>query len=155
MKIAITGASGFDGAQLVKHLAAKGADLLLVGRNPDQLSSRIPGFRCCGYDDLAEQASGFDLIVQCAVANTGSSVPEAEIFKANVGLVEQVADAAATLSPYTVEQKRAKGLILDTIGETKQMFSSGRPVNSPVCKKAMDYLRDFVVTGSALKIGRT
>ncbi|HCJ9817248.1 TPA: hypothetical protein NWA32_004170 [Escherichia coli] len=67
----------------------------------------------------------------------------------------QVADAAATLSPDPVEQKRAKGLILDTIGETKQMFSSGRPVSSPVAKKAMDYLRDFVVTGSALKIGRT
>ena len=67
----------------------------------------------------------------------------------------QVADAAATLSPDTVEQKRAKGLIMDTIGETKQMFSSGRPVSSPVAKKAMDYLRDFVVTGSALKIGRT
>lgn len=67
----------------------------------------------------------------------------------------QVADAAATLTPDPVEEKRAKGLILDTIGETKQMFRSGRPVNSPVCKKAMDYLRDFVVTGSALKIGRT
>lgn len=67
----------------------------------------------------------------------------------------QVADAAATLTPDPVEQKRAKGLILDTIGETKQMFRSSRPVNSPVCKKAMDYLRDFVVTGSALKIGRT
>lgn len=67
----------------------------------------------------------------------------------------QVADAAATLSPDPVEQKRAKGLILDTIGETKQMFSSGRPVTSPVAKKAMDYLRDFVITGSTLKIGRT
>ena len=67
----------------------------------------------------------------------------------------QVADAAATLSPDPVEQKRAKGLILDTIGETKQMFSSGRPVSSPVAKKAMDYLREFVVTGSTLKIGRT
>ena len=67
----------------------------------------------------------------------------------------QVADAAATLTPDPVEEKRAKGLILDTIGETKQMFRSGRPVNSPVCKKAMDYLREFVVTGSALKIGRT
>ena len=67
----------------------------------------------------------------------------------------QVADAAATLSPDPVEQKRAKGLILDTIGETKQMFSSGRPVSSPVAKKAMDYLRDFVVTGTTLKIGRT
>lgn len=95
MKIAITGASGFVGAQLVERLAAKGADLLLVGRNPDQLSSRFPGFRCCAYDDLAEQASGFDLIVHCAVANTGSTLPEVEIFKANVGLVEQVADAAA------------------------------------------------------------
>ena len=67
----------------------------------------------------------------------------------------QVADAAATLTPDPVEEKRAKGLILDTIGETKQMFRSGRPVNSPVCKKAMDYLRDFVVTGSTLKTGRT
>lgn len=67
----------------------------------------------------------------------------------------QVADAAATLSPDPVEQKRAKGLILDTIGEAKQMFTSSRPVSSPVAKKAMDYLREFVVTGSVLKIGRT
>lgn len=66
----------------------------------------------------------------------------------------QVADAAATLSPDQVEQKRQSGLILDTIGETKQMFRSGRPVSSPVCKKAMGYLREFVVA-STLKIGRT
>lgn len=77
-----------------------------------------------------------------------------EKFKTALRLA-QVADAAATLSPDPVEQKRAKGLILDTIGETKQMFSSGRPVSSPVAKKAMDYLREFVVTGGTLKIGRT
>lgn len=95
MKIAITGASGFVGAQLVACLAEKGAELLLVGRNPDQLARQFPGQRCCGYETLCEQAAGFDLLVHCAVANTTSSLSEAEIFAANVDLVEKVADQAA------------------------------------------------------------
>lgn len=58
----------------------------------------------------------------------------------------QLQDAADTLSPDPVTQKRAKGLILDTIGETKQMFSSARPVTSPVSRAAMAYLSEFVTT---------
>lgn len=77
-----------------------------------------------------------------------------ERFKVALRLA-QVADSIDTLTPDPVMQKRAKGLILDTIGETKQMFVNARPVSAPVSKRAMEYLRNFVLTGSALKIGRT
>lgn len=64
----------------------------------------------------------------------------------------QVADAAETLNPDRVTEMRRKGIILDTVGQSKQMFSSSRPVDSAVCKRALGYLSAFI--NSSIKIGR-
>lgn len=65
----------------------------------------------------------------------------------------QVADAADTLTPDPVASRRASGLILDTIGETKQMFTSSRPIDTPISKRAMNYLSKFIAS-SVMKTGR-
>lgn len=64
----------------------------------------------------------------------------------------QVADAADTLSPDRITEMRRKGVILDTIGQTKQMFANSRPAQAPISSKAMGYLSRFLNT--SLRIGR-
>lgn len=95
MKIVMTGASGFVGSQLVPLFTARGAELLLTGRDPGALAQRFPGIATCGYADLASRAKGFDLLIHAAVANSDSTLPEAEIWAANVDLVASVMQAAA------------------------------------------------------------
>lgn len=95
MKIVITGASGFIGRQLVRILSARGHAVLAVGRDPARLALQFPGVDVAGYSALAAAAKGYNLLVHCAVANTGSRLSETQIFEANVSLVEEVAAAAA------------------------------------------------------------
>lgn len=64
----------------------------------------------------------------------------------------QVMDAVETLAPDKVAKKRMQGLILDTIGETKQMFTSARPVESAASKGAMKILSRFLT--STITLGR-
>lgn len=94
MKIVITGASGFVGTELVELFRAQKAELLLVGRDPARLAERFPGTRVCAYADLQEQARGFDLLIHCAVANTGSDLSETAIWQANVELLGAVMASA-------------------------------------------------------------
>jgi hypothetical protein len=56
----------------------------------------------------------------------------------------QVAEADSIMSGDTVEAKRREGLMLDTIGETKQMYRAGKPLDLPVSKRALKYLSQFV-----------
>lgn len=64
----------------------------------------------------------------------------------------QVAEADAILGGDPVDQKRQEGLILDTIGESKQMFRGGKPLDLPVSKRALRYLSTFV--SFSQRIGR-
>lgn len=66
----------------------------------------------------------------------------------------QVADAVATITPDKVAERRSRGLILDTIGETKQMFSNAIPLYTPVSKNAMRYLQRWLVSTS-MRVGRS
>lgn len=52
----------------------------------------------------------------------------------------------------STSQKRHEGLMLDTIGEVKQMFRSGKPLELPICKAALSYLAKY--TSFSLRIGR-
>ncbi|MGE0063298.1 MAG: sugar transferase [Xanthobacteraceae bacterium] len=94
MRIAVTGATGFVGTRLVPLLSASGAQLLLVGRDRSRLMQLFPGLPACCYDQLAEEARDFDLLIHLAVANTDSDLPEAEIRDVNVGLLLKTAQAA-------------------------------------------------------------
>lgn len=66
----------------------------------------------------------------------------------------QVAEANDILSYLdSTSHKRNEGVMLDTIGEVKQMFRSTKPLDLPVCKTALGYLAKYtrfsVSTGRA------
>ena len=65
----------------------------------------------------------------------------------------QVAHADSLLGGgESIDQKRQEGLMLDTIGETKQMYRASKPIDLPVSKRALKYLSAFVTF--AKHIGR-
>lgn len=68
MRILITGASGSVGQDLVPLLARPGVQLLLAGRDRQELAALFPQWETCGLDDLAQRARGWDLMVHIAVA---------------------------------------------------------------------------------------
>ncbi|MFD8821436.1 NAD-dependent epimerase/dehydratase family protein [Streptomyces sp. NPDC059605] len=68
--IAVTGASGFCGSHVAATAAARGADVLCVGRRPGPVGRHVPWDASCEVPDL----SGADLVVHCAAA-VGDPVP--------------------------------------------------------------------------------
>jgi lipopolysaccharide/colanic/teichoic acid biosynthesis glycosyltransferase len=84
MKIAITGATGFVGRNLVPILEKAGTELLLVGRDPQRISQCFPHLPACGYDELEQKASGFDLLVHLAVVNNNQDVSPQTFHDVNV-----------------------------------------------------------------------
>lgn len=64
----------------------------------------------------------------------------------------QLAEADAILGGDSVEKKRQDGLIQDNIGESRQMYRQGKPLQLPVCRRALGYLSYFVTFSR--KIGR-
>lgn len=89
----ITGASGFVASELVPRLAARGAELLLVGRDPEALARRFPRHRCCGYDALAEEGAGADLLLHLAVLNSDQPGSPEDFEKVNVTFAREVLSA--------------------------------------------------------------
>jgi hypothetical protein len=64
----------------------------------------------------------------------------------------QVAESDALLGGDPVDVRRREGLLLESIGEVKQMFRSGKPIDLPVSKRALRYLSAFV--SLSRRIGR-
>ena len=65
----------------------------------------------------------------------------------------QVIEANAVLAPTdSIEDKRRRGLILETVHEVKQMFSNVRPVNEKITSEAMKVLAPYLDT--TMRIGR-
>jgi lipopolysaccharide/colanic/teichoic acid biosynthesis glycosyltransferase/uncharacterized protein YbjT (DUF2867 family) len=94
MRIVITGASGFVGQSLVPLLARPGVQLLLVGRDPAKLAVLFPQCETCGYDDLAQRARGWDLLVHLAVANTDAKLDSPDFMRVNVDFAVEIAGKA-------------------------------------------------------------
>lgn len=65
----------------------------------------------------------------------------------------QLAEANDVLKVDSIAERRRQGLILETIGEVKQMFSSIIPAQMAVSSKAMSYLSRYLASGK--KIGRS
>jgi len=59
--------------------------------------------------------------------------------------IAQVVEADAVLGLETPESKRASGVLSDTVGETSQMFRSGRPIDLPVSKRTLRYLSRWML----------
>lgn len=65
----------------------------------------------------------------------------------------QVSEADFVLSVDSTESRRQDGLILETIGEVKQMYRNTKPVELPVCKRTLGYVGAYMTIGSKV-IGR-
>ncbi|MFF8607053.1 NAD-dependent epimerase/dehydratase family protein [Streptomyces sp. NPDC015346] len=92
--IAVTGASGFCGSHVAALAAARGAEVLCVGRRPGPVGRHIPWDAADAVPELA----GADLVVHCAAA-VGDPVPgspaEATMRAVNVDGTARLLEAAA------------------------------------------------------------
>ncbi|MET7276228.1 NAD(P)-dependent oxidoreductase [Streptomyces flaveolus] len=92
--IAVTGASGFCGSHVATTAAARGAEVLCVGRRPGPVGRHVPWDAAREVPDLR----GADLVVHCAAA-VGDPVPgspaEAALHAVNVDGTARLLDAAA------------------------------------------------------------
>lgn len=84
MKIVVTGASGFVAGLLIPRLLARGADLLLVSRDPVSLKARFPECLTSSYGSLAENGLGFDLLVHLAALNNHAAESPQAFARSNV-----------------------------------------------------------------------
>ena len=65
-RIVITGATGFIGRQLVPRLLKNDFDLLLVGRNTDEICHTFENIECCNYQQLPSRLKQDDIFIhQC------------------------------------------------------------------------------------------
>jgi hypothetical protein len=64
----------------------------------------------------------------------------------------QVVEADAILGGNSVEAKRREGLVQDNIGESRQTFRQSKPLELPVCRRALGYLSYFITFSK--RIGR-
>ena len=65
----------------------------------------------------------------------------------------QLAEADDVLNVDSIDERRRRGLILETIGESKQMFASGKALTFPVSSRALRYLGKYLITSK--RTGRT
>lgn len=64
----------------------------------------------------------------------------------------QVVEADAILGGDPTGDRRKSGLIMEQVGETKQMYRSSRPIVMPICDRALGYLSEY--TTMSKLIGR-
>lgn len=62
----------------------------------------------------------------------------------------QVAEANVILGGDPVEAKRQDGLLMDVVGESRQQFREGKPLQLPVSRRALAYLSQFVTFSKAI-----
>lgn len=89
MRIAVTGASGMLGKQLVLLLKGRAISLLLVGRDIDSLRVTFPDAEACRYEDLSASSVGCDALIHLAVLNNDSNSPWEQFRQVNVTLAVQ------------------------------------------------------------------
>ncbi len=91
MRIAITGASGFVGQQVVPHLLDRGIELVLIGRNQERFGSHIPdNCEFADYSDLASALKSADAVLHLAVVNSDAELSLEEFRKVNVELLKTI-----------------------------------------------------------------
>ena len=94
MAIVITGASGFVGRNIIPELKKAGEQLLLVGRNVEQLRKQYPYAEVTSYDQFSSAARGYDTLVHLAVLNNNKDGSLEQFRKVNVELLKNVVDQA-------------------------------------------------------------
>lgn len=95
MRIVVTGASGFVGQQVCPFLKSDGMDLVYVGRDIDALKSIFGAdAEVASYSDLDGALAGADALLHLAVMNNSQKGTYDEFKAVNVGLLQQVLQAA-------------------------------------------------------------
>ena len=64
----------------------------------------------------------------------------------------QIAEADSILGSDPIKDQREAGLMSSSIGEVSQMYRAGKPIQLPVCRKALSYLSYYI--SFAKRIGR-
>ncbi len=93
-RIVITGATGFIGRQLVPRLLKNDFDLLLVGRNTDEICHSFENIECCNYQQLPARLKQDDIFIHLAVLNNSSQKSQDEFIKVNADLLYECASFA-------------------------------------------------------------
>lgn len=88
MKLLITGASGFVASQIIPHLQAGGAELLLIGRNAAALKAAYPDCSSGDYNAWDSLANDVDAVVHLAAKNNDKGGEADSFFEANTALLE-------------------------------------------------------------------
>lgn len=104
MRVAITGATGFIGRNLVPALQGSGHDVVGIGRSPmgrEALAASRGRYEVTDYsrDDLARKLVGVDAIIHLAGRRSQRSdapLTVAPFINANIGLLETLLDAASS-----------------------------------------------------------
>lgn len=94
MRLAITGASGFLGQQIVPILQQSGVEMLLLSRTPDALARHFPKLSVTDYENLAQKLTGFDVLLHLATRNNDQLGDLEEFRKVNVTFVRTITIAA-------------------------------------------------------------
>lgn len=95
MKIAVTGATGYVGTQLIKDLQNSEHELLLFGRSIDKLHRQYPTETAADYSSLESSLAGTDVVIHLAVKNNDNRGSKEEFRAANVDLLSDLAKNAA------------------------------------------------------------
>lgn len=93
--IAITGASGAIGSNLVEPLINSGYRVIVFGRDPQSLSRRFPRVRAADYDNLKADLTGVDWLINLAVRNNTEAAELADFRSTNVDLVQALYEAGS------------------------------------------------------------
>lgn len=96
MRVAVTGARGFLGRHVTRHLAELGHDVFALGRGDDGRLRLLDGDPTAGAPGLDELLGGHDALVHLAGRSVDSlDTPLEAYLGPNVALTEQLAIAAA------------------------------------------------------------
>ena len=86
MKIAISGASGYIGKQLVKLLRLDTHKLLVIGRDKKKLKNIFPDLEACNYEEMENRISGFDIFINLTTMNNYEKQSFASFKRVNLDL---------------------------------------------------------------------
>lgn len=97
-KVVVAGGSGLVGIPLVETLAAQGAQVTVLSRDPSRVHIPV-GVTACGYDDLPGVLEGADAVINLAGASIAgkrwSDAYKRELLESRVGFTSQLVEAMA------------------------------------------------------------